>query len=87
MTTNFEWQDLYRAALLELDPDALRQRIREAEKAIQRRSAELDRSDCTCQEELLAINDAARGLRVLASAECPAEASTFEGFFPSEVAS
>jgi len=87
MTTNFAWQDLYRAALLELDPETLRRRIREAEVVIQRRSAELDRNDSSCQEELLAINDAVRGLRVLSTAECPTEQPSFSDFFPREVAS
>jgi hypothetical protein len=88
MTTNFAWQDLYQAALLELDPETLRQRIREADVAIQRRSAELERNDSSCREELLAISDAARGLRVLSTAECPTQAgSSFGDFFTREVAS
>jgi hypothetical protein len=87
MTGNFAWQDLYRAALLELDPETLGQRIREAELAIQRRSTELDRNDSVCREELLAIGDAARGLRVLAAAECQTATSKWSGTFSSEMAS
>ncbi len=87
MTTNFAWQDLYRAALLELDPETLRKRIREAELAIQRRSVKLDRNDSKCQEELLAISDAVRGLRVLATAEFPKATSPFSDFLSTEVAS
>jgi hypothetical protein len=87
MTTNFAWQDLYRAALLELDPETLRHRIRETETALQKRSVELDRNDSQSQEELIAISDAVRGLRVLATAESPIGTSSFGNFFPGEVAS
>ncbi|HKB99660.1 MAG TPA: hypothetical protein VKD23_12830 [Terriglobales bacterium] len=70
MSMDIEWQDLYRAALLELRPDELRRRIDDAEKAIQQRIVELGRDESSSDEERRAIDDALRGLRVLASLEC-----------------
>jgi hypothetical protein len=79
MTMNVGWQELYQAALLELRPDDLRRRIDEAEKAIQQRIVELSRNDSTSEEERRAIDDALRGLRVLASTECKPPLSTNPG--------
>jgi hypothetical protein len=70
MTMKVGWQELYQAALLELRPDELRRRIDDAEKAIQQRIVELSRNDSSSEEERRAMDDALRGLRVLASAEC-----------------
>ena len=70
MTMNAAWQDLYKAALLELRPEELRQSIEAANKAIQQRIAELKRSDSRSADEAQAIDDALRGLHVLASTEC-----------------
>lgn len=67
---NGTWQELYQAALLELRLEVLRQRIDDAENAIQQRMAELRRDDSSCIEEAQALDDALRGLRVLASTEC-----------------
>ncbi len=70
MSMDIGWQDLYRAAMLELRPDELRRRIDDAEKAIQQRIVELGHDDSSSEEECRAIDDALRGLRVLASMEC-----------------
>jgi hypothetical protein len=79
MTMNVGWQELYHAALLELRPDELRRRIDEAEKAIQQRIVELSRNDSSSEEERRAMDDALRGLRVLASTECKTPVSTNSG--------
>jgi hypothetical protein len=79
MTLNVGWQELYQAALLELRPDELRRRIDEAEKAIQQRIIELSRNDSSSEEERRAMDDALRGLRVLASTECKPPLSTNSG--------
>jgi hypothetical protein len=79
MTMNVGWQELYQAALLELRPDELRRRIDEAEKAIQQRIVELSRNDSSSEEERRAMDDALRGLRVLASTECKPPLSTSSG--------
>jgi hypothetical protein len=79
MTMDVGWQELYHAALLELRPDELRRRIDEAEKAIQQRMAELSRNDSRSDEERRAIDDALRGLHVLASTECKPPLSTNPG--------
>ena len=70
MTLNVAWRELYRAALVELQPEELRQRIADAEKAIQQRIAELRRNDSDPGEELRELDDALRGLRILANTEC-----------------
>jgi hypothetical protein len=56
--------------MFELRPDELRRRIDDAEKAIQQRIVELTQNDSSSEEERRAIEDALRGLRVLASTEC-----------------
>jgi hypothetical protein len=68
MITN--WRDLYQAAMLELRPEQLSLRISEAEKAIHQRTTELRRDDANSVTELRELEDALRGLRVLASTEC-----------------
>jgi hypothetical protein len=70
MTLNPRWQELYQAALIELRPEELRRRIEDAEKAILARIAELRRDDSSSADELRALDDAMRGLRVLAATEC-----------------
>jgi hypothetical protein len=88
MTMTVAWQELYRAALLELRPEELRQRIDVAEKAIQQRSAELLRqNDFSSGEELQALDDALRGLRVVASTECKPPRSTVSGLSRREATS
>jgi hypothetical protein len=85
MITNGNWRDLYRAAMLELRPEQLQHRIDDAEKAIQQRIAELGQDDSNSMEELRALDDALRGLRVLASTECKSAQSTLSGLAQSEV--
>ena len=87
MTMNVGWQELYQAALLELRPDELRRRIDESEKAIQQRIVELSRNDSSSEEERRAMDDALRGLRVLASTECKPPLSTNSGLAQNKVTS
>ena len=58
-----EWQDLYAAALLELDRNKLLDRIKEAEQAISIRFVGLDPTRDA--DEAQRISDATRGLSVL----------------------
>jgi hypothetical protein len=71
MTANFTWQEKYTEALLELNREELPRRIDAAEKAIYQRIEELKQAAANSAEELWAINDALRGLRVLVQTECP----------------
>jgi hypothetical protein len=87
MSANIEWQELYRAALLELCPEELRRRIDAAEKAIQQRILELRQSESSSAQESQALEDALRGLRVLAITECQAQRSQLPDLAKSEVAS
>jgi hypothetical protein len=66
MTMNLSWQELYRVALLEVQPDELRRRIGAAEKAIGQRIEELKQAGSQSSEEQQAMADALRTLRVLA---------------------
>ena len=68
--TNLLWHEKYTEAMLELNPEELPARIVAAEKAIRQRIEELERSNENFSEELWALNDALRGLRVLVQAEC-----------------
>ena len=86
MSTNRAWQELYRAALVELRPDEMRQRIEDAERAIQQRMAELRRDDSSCGEETHALDDALRALRVLASTEFKPLRSPLSGLTHGDVA-
>ncbi len=80
MDKKYSWQEFYEAALLELRPEALQQRINEAEKAIQQRIAELRRNDSSsAEEEGHALDDALRMLRFLASTECKIPGATVPG--------
>jgi hypothetical protein len=85
MTMKFAWQEKYTEALLELNREELPQRIKAAEKAIYQRIEELKNSAACSAEELWALNDALRGLRVLVQTECPRPAEA--GIGQSEVAS
>jgi hypothetical protein len=71
VTLNFGWQKEYTEALLELNRKELPWRIEAAEKIIYQRLEELKNAGAASTEELWAINDALRGLRVLAKTECP----------------
>ena len=87
MTMNFDWRELYHAAMLELHPEELQQRIDDAEKAIQQRIAELRLDDSDSWEESLALDDALRGLRVLAGTECKSAQSALPGLGHGEATS
>ncbi len=73
--TNFLWREKYTEAMLALNPEELPAKIAAAEEAIRQRIEELERSNENSGEELWALNDARRGLRVLAQAECQATSS------------
>ena len=88
VTTSSAWQEKYTEAMLELNRQELPRRIEAAEKAICQRVEELKNEAAPASaEELWAINDALRGLRVLAKTECPPERSLRAGERQSEVAS
>ena len=87
MTINFAWQEKYTEALLELNREELPRRIAAAEQAIYERVEELKSSAAVSTEELWAINDALRGLRVLAKTECPTQHSPEPGTGQRQVAS
>jgi len=70
--TNLLWREKHTEAMLELNPEELPARIVAAEKAIRQRIEELESHNKKSEEELWALNDALRGLRVLAQAECQA---------------
>lgn len=87
MTTNGAWQEMYRAALLELRPEELQRRIGNAERAIQQRIAELKRNDSSSADESQALDDALRALRILADTECKTAPSARPGLAIKEVTS
>jgi len=87
MTDDGWWRQCYRDALLELRPEELRQRIAAAEKAIQQRILGLRQSDSRSEEERRDLLDAVRVLRILASTECKASASTPSGLAGNRVTS
>lgn len=87
MSTGVEWRELYQAAMLELRPEELRQRIDDAEGAILRRMSEIRMDDSNSIEEARSLNDALRGLRVLASTECKSSPSVSSGGAQSEASS
>ncbi len=60
-----DWRQLYSAALVELDPDKLRERVDAAHSAIQSRISELTDQDKPATEELRALEDALVGLKIL----------------------
>jgi len=84
---NLSWQELYRAALLEVQPEELRRRIGAAENAIGQRLEELKQTGSHSSEEQQAIADALRTLRVLAQIECQPQPSSGTGGSQNEVAS
>ena len=65
--THVEWKSLYRAAILETNKSAIRERISEAESAVLARGRELFYSEATL-EEREALEDALYALRALKSA-------------------
>jgi hypothetical protein len=56
------WRELYRAALLELDPDRLSERVKAAEEAIRARAS---LNGGILKEERVALQDATSALNVL----------------------
>jgi hypothetical protein len=66
------WEELYRAALVELDGQKLHSRILLAEEAMQQRLRSL-RNNSNHHEERHAIDDALQNLRVLRHAELPGQ--------------
>lgn len=60
-----DWKQLHRAALLELNPTALKSRVEVALLAVHRRMRELGDRPSTVTAEWVALNDALRGLRAL----------------------
>jgi hypothetical protein len=62
--SNHSWRDLYRAALLEVNPARLRKAVEEATEAIQRKLHESADGEISA-EELQALQDALQNLRVL----------------------
>lgn len=79
------WQELYRAALVELCPEELGGRIAAAENAIMLRLAELREGDSGFEEERRALEDAMRSLRVLAASECSPSSSVSSRLAPRQV--
>jgi hypothetical protein len=86
VTNNTSWQELYQAALVEVQPESLRRRIEAAEKAIYQRVEELKQNGAGSGAELWAINDALRGLRVLAKTEGQTHGSQRIGVLRNDVA-
>jgi hypothetical protein len=86
VTINFAWQGKYTEALLELDREKLPLRIEIAEKAIFQRIEELKQNKADSADELWAINDALRGLQVLAKSECAGQCPPKAGVPQGEVA-
>jgi hypothetical protein len=87
VTMDFPWQDKYTEAMLELDREKLPQRIEAAEKAIYQRIEEFKRNPASSAEELFRLNDALRGLRVLAKSECSGQRAPDSGISQSGVSS
>ena len=86
MTAQVGWREFYQAALLELRPEELRRR-NDAERAIRQRIVELRHADSSPEEESRALDDALRGLQVLASTECKSPQPMLSGLAKTEVIS
>jgi hypothetical protein len=65
MTARYAWQEPYFAAMLELDPGKVRQRITEAQEAIARRLEEVRDGGWESDEERNVLSDAQQNLRAL----------------------
>jgi hypothetical protein len=87
VTINFAWQGKYTEALLELSREEMPGRIRAAEQAIYQRLDELKHGATASHEELWALSDALRGLRMLDRTECSAERLPGAGTTQRQVAS
>jgi hypothetical protein len=86
MDMEHQWRELYQAALLELRPEELWQRIGEAEEAVLQRIEELRCSDSSFEAESQALADAQRMLRFMANTECKSSRLTVSGSGRDEVA-
>ena len=64
-TSEFKWIELYRAALMEFDPEKLSGRIADAQAAIDARIRELTLYTDNHHAERQALTDAINGLKVL----------------------
>ncbi len=72
MKKDYPWRKLYEAAMIELEPKKLQERIEAAQAALQQRTQELlvaDDRDGSALEERLAIADAVHSLRTLQKVE------------------
>jgi hypothetical protein len=87
MTMKYLWQELYQAALLEVQSEELQRRIDAAEKAIYQRIEELKQSGPCSSVEQQALADASRALRVMAQTECQSQPSVESGEPQNEVRS
>jgi hypothetical protein len=65
MTDQYVWQEFYTAAMLELDPERVRQRINEAQEALAQRLEEIRKDGTGSEEERMALTDAQQNLRTL----------------------
>ena len=65
MQTDYVWEEVYAAAILETDDRKLPNRVQEAKAAIDRRLHELQLDHGGTPEERQAIGDALAGLNVL----------------------
>ena len=65
--SNTNWRDLYRAALLELDPSTLAQRVAEAESVVTAKANELFQNGDGNSEESEDLSDALYALQALRS--------------------
>lgn len=63
--TEYKWQGLYKAALLETDWSKMEERLRAAEAALHERKHEFDLDHGGTSEENQAIEDALRGVGCL----------------------
>lgn len=63
--TEYKWQELYQAALLETDWSKIEERIQRAEADLRERKREFAMNHGGTPEENQAIEDAGRGLGVL----------------------
>ncbi len=68
------WQELYKAALVEVQPEELGRRVEAAQKAIHERLKELSHEGAR-SSEAQELEDALRFLRVLARNECRSHGS------------
>jgi hypothetical protein len=64
-TESSHWKDLYQAALLELNPVKLKERVELAERAVRQRQQELMAHSSIRTTEAQSLIDALQSLRVL----------------------